>query len=123
MTSEDIYEEYSNYYTNLGKKLFDETVEWDEKEREYYLKAYWDWCSLIETAELRGRERGFKEGYAKSFQKAYAESWKEGYAEGLKEIMTPMVQKLKQMGMSIADIAKATEFSEEEIQQFLSLEE
>ncbi len=107
MNSEDIYEEYANYYADLGKKLFDETVKWDEKEREYYLKAYWDWCSLIETAELRGRERGFEKGYA----------------ESLKKSITPMVQKLKQMGMSIADIAKATEFSEEEIQQFLSLEE
>ena len=62
---------------------------------------------MIETAELRGRERGFEKDYA----------------EGLKKGITPMVQKLKQMGMSIADIAKATEFSEEEIQQFLSLEE
>ena len=52
MNSEDIYEEYANYYADLGKKLFDETVQWNEKEREYYLKAYWDWCSLIETAEL-----------------------------------------------------------------------
>ena len=60
MNSEDIYEEYANYYADLGKKLFDETVQWDEKEREYYLKAYWDWCSLIETAELRGRERALK---------------------------------------------------------------
>ena len=38
MNSEDIYEEYANYYADLGKKLFDETVKWDEKEREYYLK-------------------------------------------------------------------------------------
>lgn len=90
MNSEDIYEEYANYYADLGKKLFDETVQWDEKEREYYLKAYWDWCSLIETAELRGRERGEKRA---------------------------MVRKLKQMGLSIADIAKVTELSEEEIRQ------
>ncbi len=93
MTSEDIYEEYSNYYTNLGKKLFDETVEWDEKEREYYLKSYWDWCSLIETAELRGRERA------------------------LKQSMISIARKSKQIGFPIADIAKATGLSEEEIQQ------
>lgn len=93
MNSEDIYEEYSNYYTNLGKKLFDETVEWDEKEREYYLKAYWDWCSLIETAKLRGRERA------------------------LKQSMISVARKSKQVGFPIAAIAKATGLSEEEIQQ------
>ncbi len=117
MNSEDIYEESVNYYTNLGKNLFDETVKWDEKEREYYLKVYWDWCSVMETAKLRGKQRGFEEGYAKGFQEAYAESWKEGYAIGLKEISISMVQKLKQMGLSIVDIAKATGLSEEEIRQ------
>lgn len=109
MNSEDIYEESVNYYTNLGKRLFDETVKWDEKEREYYLKVYWDWCSVMETAKLRGKQRGFEEGYAKGFQEAYAESWKEG--------IISMVRKLKQMGLSIADIAKATGLSEEEIRQ------
>lgn len=101
MNSEDIYEESVNYYTNLGKKLFDETVKWDEKEREYYLKTYWDWCCVMETAKLRGKQRGFEEGYA----------------IGLKEISIFMVQKLKQMGLSIVDIAKATGLSEEEIRQ------
>ena len=103
MNSEAIYEEYANYYADLGKKLFDETVQWDEKEREYYLKAekereyylkaYWDWCSLIETAELRGRERA------------------------LKKSMISIARKSKQIGFPIADIAKATGLSEEEIQQ------
>lgn len=93
MNSEAIYEEYANYYADLGKKLFDETVQWDEKEREYYLKAYWDWCSLIETAELRGRERA------------------------LKKSMISIARKSKQIGFPIADIAKATGLSEKEIQQ------
>lgn len=88
-----------------------EIAKFNKQERYEYeesLKAFRDLFSMIETAELRGHTKG------------HAEGLEEGRAEGLKEgqeRLEATARNLKQMGLPIADIAKATGLSEEEIRQ------
>lgn len=72
-----------------------------EERREYAesIKNYWDYYSTMKTAEDKGRAEGRAEGHA------------EGRAEGIRET----ARKLKQMGMSVIDIAKATGLAADEI--------
>ena len=81
-----------------------EIAKFDKKERYEYeesLKAYRDLFSVIETAELRGEKRGEERGE------------KRGEKRGL----LIAARNIKQMGLPIADIMRATGLSEEEIQQ------
>ena len=86
-------------------KAFDKNMD----DLEESLKAYRDWFSVMETAELRGEERG------------HAKGLKEGHAKGLEEgthkanVATAL--RLRQMGLSVEDIQKATGLSEEEIRE------
>ncbi len=81
-----------------------EIAKFDKKDRYEYeesLKAYRDLFSVIETAELRGEKRGEERGE------------KRGEKRGL----LIAARNIKQMGLPIADIMRATGLSEEEIQQ------
>ena len=101
-------------YEKVFQRLFEaaEIAKFDRCERYEYeesLKAYRDWFSMMETAELRGEERG------------HAKGLKEGHAKGLEEgthkanVATAL--RLRQMGLSVEDIQKATGLSEEEIRE------
>ena len=101
-------------YEKVFQRLFEaaEIAKFDRRERYEYeesLKAYRDWFSVMETAELRGEERG------------HAKGLKEGHAKGLEEgthkanVATAL--RLRQMGLSVEDIQKATGLSEEEIRE------
>ena len=101
-------------YEKVFQRLFEaaEIAKFDRRERYEYeesLKAYRDWFSVMETAELRGEERG------------HAKGLKEGHAKGLEEgthkANVAIASRLKQMGFSIEDIQKATGLSEEEIRE------
>ena len=101
-------------YEKVFQRLFEaaEIAKFDRRERYEYeesLKAYRDWFSVMETAELRGEERG------------HAKGLKEGHAKGLEEgthkANVATASRLKQMGLSIEDIQKATGLSEEEIRE------
>ena len=101
-------------YEKVFQRLFEaaEIAKFDRHERYEYeesLKAYRDWFSVMETAELRGEERG------------HAKGLKEGHAKGLEEgthkANVATASRLKQMGFSVEDIQKATGLSEEEIRE------
>ena len=101
-------------YEKVFQRLFEaaEIAKFDRRERYEYeesLKAYRDWFSVMETAELRGEERG------------HAKGLKEGHAKGLEEgthkANVATASRLKQMGLSVEDIQKATGLSEEEIRE------
>ena len=101
-------------YEKVFQRLFEaaEIAKFDRRERYEYeesLKAYRDWFSVMETAELRGEERG------------HAKGLKEGHAKGLEEgthkANVATASRLKQMGFSVEDIQKATGLSEEEIRE------
>ena len=93
-------------YEKVFQRLFEaaEIAKFDRRERYEYeesLKAYRDWFSVMETAELRGEERG----HAK------------GLKEGAKQEARNIAIKMRQMGLSVEDIQKATGLSEEEIRE------
>lgn len=128
MCSEGIYERYVNFYTDFAfKKLLFKAAEiakFDKKERYEYeesLKAYRDWFSVMETAELRGEKRGIEKGLEKGLEQGRAEGLEQGRAKGLvegeKRGILSTARNLKQMGMAMTEIKKATGLSEEEICQ------
>ena len=62
-----------------------EIAKFDRKERYEYeesLKAYRDWFSVMETAEIRGHEKGFTKGLAEGRERGLAEGREKGLVEG-----------------------------------------
>jgi len=92
-------ERYINPYTDFGfKKLFEqaEIARYNSEERREYeesVKNFWDYYSTLKSALNQGRE--------------------EGRAEEKHDI----ARNLKQMGLSVADIIKATGLTADEIEQ------
>ena len=88
----------------IFKRLFEqaEIARFNENERREYqesVKDYWDYYSTMKTAMQKGEAKGRAEGLA------------EGRAEGRAEV----ARNLKQLGLSITDIASATGLTNEEI--------
>ena len=88
----------------IFKRLFEqaEIARFNENERREYqesVKDYWDYYSTMKTAMQKGEAKGRAEGLA------------EGEARGRAEV----ARNLKQLGLSITDIASATGLTNEEI--------
>ena len=97
-------------------RLFEvaEIAKFNKQERMEYedtLKAYRDWFSVMETAEIKGHAKGLAEGRAEGL----AEGLEKGLAEGLEKGRLEIARNLKASGMDIAAIAAATGLSAEEI--------
>lgn len=78
----------------------------EEKELQEYediLKHYRDLRNSLYTAEEKGHAQGHTEGLA------------QGRAEGINEGIMLISKNLKTMGLSVADIIKATGLSEDDI--------
>ena len=89
----------------IFKKLFKEAeiAKYDEKERlqyEHSLKEYWDYTSVMDTAYMKGEKKGREEG--RRNEKAET------------------VHRLKQIGLTIEQIALGTDLTEEEVTSILS---
>jgi len=92
------------------QKLFEqaEIARYSESERWKYFesqKEYWDNYSIVTTALKKGRPEGIEQGRPEGIE--------QGRAEG---IMTT-ARNLRQMGLSTADISKATGLSAEDIEK------
>ena len=96
-----VQERYINPYTDFGFKKFFEQAEiarYNPEERREYeesVKNFWDYYSTVKSALNRGRA--------------------EGRAEGERDRSIAIARNLKQMGMSVEDIAKATGIPIEDI--------
>lgn len=73
------------------------------------LKNYRDWYSVMKTAEMKGHAAGHAAGLE--------EGRAEGRAEGAHEAKLSAAAKLKNMGLPISDIVKATGLTVDEITQ------
>ncbi len=83
------------------------------------------WLAVVDERILR--EAAAKKGYNEGMEKGYNEGMEKGLAEGMQKGMQKGVQKgmqkgiytvarnMKQMGLSLEDITKATGLSEKEI--------
>ena len=95
------------------------------------LKVYRDWNNVIDTAIQKGIARGMEEGLVKGMEEGLAKGMEEGIAKGMEEGIAKGMEKgiaegewmkaqtiagnLKNAGLSIAEIAKVTGLSEDEI--------
>ena len=79
-----------------------------------------DWYSVMLTAEQKGLEKGLEKGLKKGLEqglkKGLEQGLEQGRAEGQEESARHIALKLKQMGMPMADIVKATGLSESQIE-------
>lgn len=74
------------------ERLFEvaEIAKYDRKERYEYeesLKNYRDWFSVMETAEIRGLEKGMKKGMEKGIKQGIEKGIKQGMEKGIKQGM------------------------------------
>lgn len=93
-----------------------ELAKFDPKDRYAYeesLKNYRDWYSVMKTAEMKGHAAG----HAAGLEEGRAEGRVEGRAEGAHEAKLSAAAKLKNMGLPISDIVKATGLTVDEITQ------
>ncbi|GHT22183.1 hypothetical protein FACS189419_04360 [Planctomycetales bacterium] len=77
------------------------------------LKVYRDNTNVLATARIEGKAEGLAEGLAEGEAKGKAEGLAEGEAKGKLSV----ARNLKQMGLSAADIAKATGLSLDEAER------
>ena len=101
----------------IFKKFFEqaEIARFTPEERqdyEYSVKIYRDLINVVNTANSKGWRAGHVEGIAEG----RAEGLAEGRAEGLAESKVVIARNLKGMGMSVADIMKATGLTAQEIE-------
>ena len=96
---------YNEIYVPLRNTYGDTNKIEENKLREYEdsLKAYRDIKNSLDTAKREGRDEGIEIGR------------EEGRAEGEQSKAIDIAKNLKSMGLSIADIKKATGLSEDDI--------
>ncbi len=104
------------------KKLFEqaEIAKYDEDERRQYYesrKEYWDYTSTMDTALNKGRAEGLQKGREEGRAEGLALGLEQGRAEGEHDKSVAIASKLRQMGLSAADVAKATGLSVEEVER------
>ncbi|MCR4959578.1 MAG: Rpn family recombination-promoting nuclease/putative transposase [Prevotella sp.] len=98
------------------KKLFRqaEIAQYDEAERRRYassLKEYWDYTSIMDTAFMKGKREGREEGRE--------EGLKEGREEGQQREKAETVRRLRQIGLSVEQIAQGTDLTVEEVKSLM----
>ena len=71
------------------------------------------WLAVVDERILR--EAATKKGYNEGMQKGIEEGMQKGIEEGMQKGIYTVARNMKQMGLPIADIAKATGLSKEEI--------
>jgi len=69
----------------------------------------------IEEGMQKGIEEGMQKGIKEGMQKGIKEGMQKGIKEGMQKGLYLVARNMKQMELPIADIAKATGLSEEEI--------
>lgn len=87
----------------------------DVEKRAYYrdMEALRYQRSVIKTGWDEGHTEGFKEGKAKGMAEGRAEGREEGEKKKAKEV----AKRMKEMGLSIKDIAQCTQLTQDEIKQ------
>lgn len=111
---DDACEMNYNYKHSTSSNIFGHSNRMEEKELQEYediLKHYRDLRNSLYTAEEKGHAQGHTEGLAQG----RAEGLGQGRAEGINEGIMLIAKNLKTMGLSVADIIKATGLSEDDI--------
>ena len=116
----------------IFQKLFEqaEIARYSESERRQYeesKKVFWDNYSVMKTAENKGIRKGLEQGRAEGLEQGLQQGRAEGLEQGLQQGLEQGLQQggqnkafdiarnLKSMGLSLADIEKATGLTEDTI--------
>lgn len=111
---DDACEMNYNYKHSTSSNIFGHSNRMEEKELQEYediLKHYRDLRNSLYTAE----EKGHAQGHTKGLAQGHTEGHAQGRAEGINEGIMLIAKNLKTMGLSVADIIKATGLSEDDI--------
>ena len=111
---DDACEMNYNYKHSTSSNIFGHSNRMEEKELQEYediLKHYRDLRNSLYTAEEKGHAQGHTEGLAQG----HTEGLAQGRAEEINEGIMLIAKNLKTMGLSVADIIKATGLSEDDI--------
>ena len=111
---DDACEMNYKYKHSTSSNIFGHSNRMEEKELQEYediLKHYRDLRNNLYTADEKGHAQGHTEGLAQG----RAESLAQGRAKGINEGIMLIAKNLKTMGLSVADIIKATGLSEDDI--------
>ena len=105
----DLMERPKELYEAVFERFFEqaEIAKFNRQELqnyEYSLKNFWDWYSIMQTAENKSRAKGLAEGRA------------EGRAEGAEAKNKENARKMKQKGYPVNEISDITGLSIEEIE-------
>ena len=119
---DDACEMNYNYKHSTSSNIFGHSNRMEEKELQEYediLKHYRDLRNSLYTAEEKGHAQGHTEGLAQGraegLAQGHTEGLAQGHAEGINEGIMLISKNLKTMGLSVADIIKATGLSEDDI--------
>lgn len=112
----DLMERPKELYEAVFERFFEqaEIAKFNRQELqnyEYSLKNFWDWYSIMQTAENKSRAEGFEKGRAEGFEKGC----EKGREEGREEERLENARKLKALGVDPSIIAQGTGLSIEEI--------
>ena len=113
---DDACEMNYNYEHSTSSNIFGHSNRMEEKELQEYediLKHYRDLRNSLYTAEEKGHAQGHTEGLAQG----HTEGLAQGRAEEINEGIMLIAKNLKTMGLSVADIIKATGLSEDDIEK------
>ena len=111
---DDACEMNYNYKHSTSSNIFGHSNRMEEKELQEYediLKHYRDLRNSLYTAEEKGLAQGHTGGLAQGHTGGLAQ----GRAERINEGIMLIAKNLKTMGLSVADIIKATGLSEDDI--------
>ena len=75
---------------------------------------------LLNNPSMREYLRKLSEEYGEIYAQAYAEGYIEGYTEGIQNEKRETSLRLSKMGLSIKQIAQATELSEDDVRRALA---
>ena len=85
----------------------------------YAYEKFWlavvDERILREAAAKKGYNEGMEKGYNEGMEKGLAEGMEKGIQKGMQKGIYTVARNMKQMGLSLEDITKATGLSEKEI--------
>lgn len=70
---------------------------------------------LLNAPSMQEHLRKLSEEYGEIYAQAYAEGYMEGYAKGIQSEKCETALRLSKMGLSVKQIAQATELSEDDV--------
>jgi predicted transposase/invertase (TIGR01784 family) len=120
--NEEDYRKQSGIFRELMDECRIEKL--DTMEKENYEKSILEYEDVREAVEYakelsfaEGVEKGIEKGIEKGMEKGMKKGMEKGLAQGVRNGLLQAAANLLKMGISIADVVKATGLSEEEVRE------